>query len=89
MFQSPVGFQAEQNQSDLAELETRNRELAALLAQHTQVNEQLTTQNEQIVRILFVDIWFTIIYNCTTKHLCTWLMQIVQILIRQLLQVPV
>ncbi|XP_053380155.1 golgin subfamily A member 2-like [Mercenaria mercenaria] len=46
--ESPVGFEAEQCQSDIADLETRNRELAALLAQHSQANEQLNIQNEQI-----------------------------------------
>ncbi|KAL4219452.1 putative golgin subfamily A member 2-like protein 5 [Mactra antiquata] len=46
--ESPVGFEVEQNQSDILELENRNRELAALLAQHSQTNEQLVSQNEQI-----------------------------------------
>jgi len=50
MFQSPVGFEMESGQhTEIVELETRNRELAALLAQHVQTNEQLVAQNTQIV----------------------------------------
>lgn len=46
--ESPIGFEVEQSQSEILELENRNRELAALLAQHVQTNEQLVSQNEQI-----------------------------------------
>ncbi|KAH3778011.1 hypothetical protein DPMN_179464 [Dreissena polymorpha] len=46
---SPVGFEVKSGgHDDVMELESRNKELAALLAQHVQANEQLTAQNEQI-----------------------------------------
>ncbi|XP_052230050.1 golgin subfamily A member 2-like isoform X4 [Dreissena polymorpha] len=47
--ESPVGFEVKSGgHDDVMELESRNKELAALLAQHVQANEQLTAQNEQI-----------------------------------------
>ncbi|XP_052790929.1 golgin subfamily A member 2-like [Mya arenaria] len=46
--ESPVGFQVEGGHAEIIELETRNRELASLLAQHVQTNEQLVSQNQQI-----------------------------------------
>lgn len=49
-----MGFESEQYRSEIADLETRNRELAALLAQHAQANEQLNIQNEQIVRFMLI-----------------------------------
>lgn len=77
MLQSPVGFEVEQSHSDILELETRNRELAALLAQHVQTNEQLSLQNQQIVSIpnymicgLSLDIHVVISLDC--DFLCSF-----------------